>query len=105
LPGGKDEGAPLTLGLNSHLAVRAQTDGQPHPTEVVLRHSTVDGPPVRLVTNRHYLARAVQLGFTEIKVVKPDVPVVCRDARRTYVWMPLGTDGALSPRDDAVRLL
>ena len=30
---------------------------------------------------------------------------MCRDDRRTYVWMPLGKDGALPPGgDDAIRI-
>src|SRR5579871_1339490 len=53
LPGGKDEDAPLTLDLNGHLAVRVRGEGQPQATEVVLSRSAVDGPPVRLVSNRH----------------------------------------------------
>jgi hypothetical protein len=56
------------------------------------------------VSNRDCLARLVQLGFREVRVVKADVPVVCKDEKRTYVWMPLGKDGALPPNDDYLRI-
>jgi hypothetical protein len=104
LPGGKDEDAPVTLDLNGHVAVRARAGGAGPVTELVLARSAVAGPPVRFATNRGYLARALRLGFAELLVVKPDVPVLCRDGRRTYLWMPLGKEGALPPGDDVVRI-
>src|SRR5205814_6953760 len=29
---------------------------------------------------------------------------VCKDARRTYLWMPLDKDGAVPPADDDLRI-
>jgi hypothetical protein len=104
LPGGEDENAPLTLDLNGQAAIRVRGNGQPQATEVILGRSEVDGPPVRLASNRQYLARALHLGFTQIEVVKVDVPLVCRDSRRTYVWMPLGKDDAVAPSDNSLRI-
>jgi len=104
LPGRDEDNAPLTLDLNGQVAVRAKADGQCRPTEVVLSRSQVVGPPVCFVSNRLYLARAVALGFTEFRVMKADVPVVCRQPDRTYLWMPLGKDGALPPSDDVLRI-
>ncbi len=104
LPGRDDDNAPLTLDLNGHIAVRAKADGQSRPTEVVLSRSEVVGTAARFVSNRLYLTRAVALGFTEFRVTKPDVPVVCGEKYRTYLWMPLGKDGALPPSDDALHI-
>jgi hypothetical protein len=104
LPGREDDNAPLTLDLSGQVAVRARAEGQERVTEVLLCRSEVVGPPVRLVCNRQYLARAVALGFTEFRVTKPDVPVASSDRSRTYVWMPLGQDGALPPGDDVLRI-
>lgn len=104
LPGRDDDHAPLTLDLNGHVAVRARGEGQSRPTEVVLSRSQVSGPPMRFVTDRQYLARAVALGFTEFRVAKPEVPVVCADKFRTFVWVPLGKDGALPPSEDVLRI-
>jgi hypothetical protein len=70
----------------------------------VLARSAVAGPAVRFATNRGYLARALRLSLAELLVVKPDVPVLCRDARRTYLWMPLGKEAALPPGDDVLRI-
>jgi hypothetical protein len=104
LPGGSDDNAPLTLDLNGHVAVRARGEGQERVTELVLSHSEAKGPPLCLVTNRLYLTRVAALGFGGFDVLKADVPIVCRDERRIYVWMPLGKEGALAPSADALRI-
>lgn len=104
LPGADVDDAPVTLDLNGHVAVRAKAADQERATELVLARSTTDGPPVRFVSNRVYLTRMVQLGFTELKVVKADVPVVCTDSTRKFVWMPLAKDGAVPPSDDSLRI-
>lgn len=104
LPGEDADQSPLTIDLNGHVAVRARAENQDQVTELVLSRSTVEGPPVRLVSNRHYLARMVQLGFHELKVVKADVPLVCEDATRKFVWMPLEKVGALPPSDNCLRI-
>jgi hypothetical protein len=59
---------------------------------------------VRFVSIRLYLARAVQLGFTEVPVTNPNAPVVCRQGTRTYVWIMLDRAGALLPSDDVLRI-
>jgi hypothetical protein len=105
LPGGEDNQAPVTLDVGNQVVVRSRAAGQERVTEVVLSSSEVQGPPLRFLSNRGYLARAVQLGFSEISLAAPEVPVVCRQAgRRTYAWMPLGKDGALPPTEDAIRI-
>jgi hypothetical protein len=104
LPGGRGPDAPVTVDLNGHVAVRAREGDQGRVTELVLRRSAVAGPAVRFATNRRYLARALRLGFSELLVVKPDVPVLCRDGRRTYLWMPLGKESALPPGGDVARI-
>ena len=104
LPGDEDEHSPVTLDLNGQVAVRARGAGQEHATEVVLSRSSCSGPTVRLVGNRRHLARAVQLGLTEFKVVNADTAVVCQDSRRTYLWMTLDKKGAVPASADAVRI-
>jgi len=39
--------------------------------------------------DRNLLLRAVQLGFRQIVVIRPDKPILCQDEKRTYLWMPL----------------
>jgi len=104
LQGRDGDDAPVTLDLNGHVAVRAKAEGQSRSTEIVLSRSEVFGPAVCFVTNRQYLARAVGLGFRGFRVNKPDDPVVCEVGLKTFVWMPLGKDGALAPSDDALRI-
>src|SRR5207244_2663906 len=104
LPGQGDDHEPVTVDLDGRVAVRARGEGQERVTELVLSRSEVTGPPVRFVSNRLYLARAAHLGFTTLQVSKPTVPVVCRDERRTYVWVPLAPETALLPSEGALRI-
>ena len=104
MPGGAGGDSPITVDLNGHAAVRAKAEGQGHPTEVFLNQSEIVGPPVRFCINRKYLARAVELGFTEMQVINPDQPIVCLDDRRVYLWMPLPKEGALTPTEDSMRV-
>jgi hypothetical protein len=104
LPGGDDDQTPLTVDVGQQVVVRARAEGQDRVTEVVLTGSQVQGRPLRLVSNRGYLARALQLGFSEFDLAGPEVPVVCRQPQRTFAWMPLGKDGALPPAEDSIRI-
>jgi hypothetical protein len=81
LPGGADDSAPLTLDLDGEITVRARAEGQGRQTEVVLNRSEVVGPAVRLVTNRKYLARALQLGFGEFSH-RPNYPASANGRRQ-----------------------
>lgn len=103
LPGGEAPSAPVTLDLNGQVAVRARAAGGP-VTELVLGRSGFTGAPVRLVTDRGYLARALRLGFADVRVGGPEEPVACRDGRRAYLWQPLSADAAIAASDDAVRI-
>jgi hypothetical protein len=103
LPGAEDDNAPVTVDLNGEAAVRARAEGQTRSTEVVLSRSTVEGSPVRFSTDRGYLLRAAELGFPSLRAFGPEKPVLCKDGRRTYMWMTLGGAG-LPPDADAMRL-
>jgi hypothetical protein len=85
--------------------VRARSDKGGPATEAVLSRSTAEGADVRVVTDRRFLLRAVELGFGEIEVVRPEVPLVCRDTRKTYVWMPLDAKAAIPTGKDVLRLV
>jgi hypothetical protein len=104
LPGRDVVNSPTTIDLNGCVAVRARGEEQPQVTELVLTRSGYDGPPVRVNTNREFLARALQLGFTELEVSTPESPLVCRDGTRTYAWQPLSKESAIAPSDDATRI-
>jgi hypothetical protein len=105
LPGRDDDHSPVTLELSSPPAVRARSGRDGPATEVVLARSTASGPPVRVAMDRHYLLRAAQMGFPEIAVLRPDVPLVCRDESRTFLWMPLDANGVVPPGKDVMRLV
>jgi hypothetical protein len=97
MPGANEHSAPITLDLGPVISVRARSEEGGPVSEVVLPRSRAEGPPLRVVTNRRYLLRAVKLGFTEVRVARPDVPLLCQDDRRIYLWMPLDDKTALLP--------
>ena len=59
---------------------------------------------LRINMNRRFLARAVKLGFSEVHLYTPKVPVMCRDDRRRYVWALLNPESAIAPTDDVIRI-
>ena len=101
LPGGKDDNSPVTVDCNGKISVRAQGD-QSRSVELVLDQSKHDGRPVRFSTNRHLLARALQLGFQEIQIGNADTPMACRDNHRLFVWMPLPKESCIAAHPDAI---
>lgn len=94
---------PVTLDIGPpHAAVRARAE-KGDPAEVKLERSEVTGKAVRLATDRRYLVRALKLGFTEVIALASDSPLLCRDGRRSYVWMPLESSAAVTLAVHAAR--
>ncbi len=104
LPCDEEYNFPVTLDLNGRVAVRAKAADQPRPTELVLSGSQASGEPMRINTNRRFLARAVKLGFSDVHLYTPKVPVMCRDDHRRYVWALLNAESAIAPADDVIRI-
>src|SRR5260370_24715659 len=82
LPGAKDDYSPVTVEGNGQVIVRSKEDEQPTTTEVVLARSNAQGKQMGFVTDRHYLAHALRLGFPRISVLGAGQPVVCRREKR-----------------------
>ncbi len=101
LPGSSEANKPITVDLNGHVAVRAQDDRQ-QVTELRLSNSTRSGDPIRFISNRDYLNRAMQMGLRDMQVFGKDKPVQCTGNNRTYLWAVLEADEAVKPSDDAV---
>jgi hypothetical protein len=104
LPGADERFAPLTVDCNGRIALRTRSAEQGQTTELVLSRSRYTGSPVRLNTDRHFLERALRLGFPEIAIVDAKSPLVCRDRSRIYCWQPLSHESALEPTDDVTRI-
>ena len=64
LPGNEELNSPATLDMNGKVAIRAELRISPQITELVLDRSSYSGPAIRINTNRNFLKRAIQLGFT-----------------------------------------
>ncbi len=93
---------PVTLDLNGRVIIRALGDEKARPSELVLSNSQLAGEPIRLNSNRQYLARAIRLGFREVHLNSADAPVVCQDDRRRYGWALLDKEGVIKPSDSAI---
>ena len=104
LPGNEELNSPATIDMNGKVAIRARGTDQPQITELVLDRSSYTGPAIRINTNRYFLKRAIQLGFSEIGVSDVETPVVCRQQHRIYAWQPLSGDAAIEPADNVTRI-
>jgi hypothetical protein len=103
LPGDEEDHCPVTLDLDRGAVVRARgEDGA--AAEVVLRHSTPSGPPVRLCINRRLLRRALLLGLRDVQVIGADQPVAFPSDRTMYVVMTLDKGGAIPPGRKVLQL-
>jgi hypothetical protein len=102
LPGADEQFSPATVDCNGKIAVRARAVHETQVTELVLNRSHYTGTPIRLNTNRAYLARAIRLGFHEIEIADAGTPLVCRDGKRVYCWQPLSHESALEPTKNVI---
>ncbi len=104
LPCDDDGNRAVTLDLNGHVAIRAKPSDSTRPTEVVLIGSSFSGEPIRVNTNRNYLARAMRLGLRELSITGSETALACSDEYRQYVWMPLSPESAIPPATDTIRI-
>ena len=88
--------ATATLELGPDIIVRAAPSAREDGAELRLVGSRWSGPLMRVVYNPRYLLNALRLGFTEVEIRSPSVPLCCRDATRIYLWMPLSDESATS---------
>jgi len=105
MPTENDHECPLTVDPNGHVALRSRGENQGRVTEAVLSHSRYTGSPLRFLMNRKNLLRAIQLGFKNVDIASPDRPLVCRDERRTFFFMPLPPSQSIPPTEDALRVV
>jgi hypothetical protein len=88
LPGWSDEQKPVTLDLAGPV-LRAKGEAAARAAEIALSRSQVRGKRVCVACDRTYLLAAMKLGFDRVSIGSDNHPVVCRDATRTYLFMPL----------------
>src|SRR5262249_9352033 len=58
---------------------------------------------LRFCTDRRHLWRVAELGLPEVHVEAADKPILARDSKRQLVWVPLSTEGILTPPSRATR--
>lgn len=94
----------ITLDLNGTVALRSTSLSTPRPLEMTLRNSSKQGDDLRVCTDRTFLARAAEMGFSEIHLPDSVSPALARDATRSYLWMLLDPKEAIKPTDDCLRI-
>lgn len=99
LPGVKEKGSPVTLELGEVCRLVAGEGEQSE--ELPLVATKAEGRQVRAVMDRRYLGRAIRLGFDTLHLIDGAKPVLCRDERKTYVWMPLDQGGPVNQHQPA----
>ena len=100
----RDQFSPITLDLNGKALVRARAEDQERGTQAVLSRSQVTGKAICYPVNRHFFARAMALGFTDVHFINADTPALCQEDQRKYVFLGLGKQAALSPTDNELCL-
>lgn len=101
LPGHDEPGQPVTLELNRAFVVRARSREASRPVELRLTNSCVQGEAVRLVTDRQYLRRMLDLELRHLACFGPDQPLVATGHQRQYVWALLASTGAVAPTTES----
>jgi hypothetical protein len=94
----------LTLDLNGSVVLRAASVNTPRPAEMILRNSKKQGDDVRICTDRTFLARAAEMGFSEFHLPNDASPALATDATRTYLWMLLDQKEAIKPNENCLRI-
>jgi hypothetical protein len=104
LPAADEDCAPVTIDLARQVAIRARGEKEERCSEVTLPDSRVAGEPTRIATHRHYLQRALKLGFRSFQITDPAKPILCQEGKSLYVWVPLDPKGALAPQPHGLRV-
>jgi hypothetical protein len=95
----KDEGTPLVrMEVGHDVVIRPHDSSRQTTAELKLSSAEVIGKAVSLMMNRRHLLRALKIGFNEVEIIRPDVPLCCRDSSRVFVWMPFTENGESSAR-------
>jgi hypothetical protein len=94
----------VTLDLNGSVVLRAASTNTPRPAEMILRNSNKRGDDVRICTDRKFLARAAEMGFSDFHLPNDASPALATDATRTYLWMLLDQKEAIKPSDNCLRI-
>lgn len=103
MPGKEAPDAPLTVDVNGKVAVRAREE-QGRTTELILTRTSSLGTPTQFATDRNYFARALEMGFTHARIFSPDKPILCHDASRKYLWVPLDRGAIIAASANDLRI-
>jgi hypothetical protein len=95
---------PVTIDLNGRVLIRSRESSESRTTEVELTNSQLVGEPIKFCLNRHFIERAVSLGFRQVHAYGQSLPVLCQDDRRRYLSALLDPENVLPASDDPIRI-
>ena len=104
LPAPENGEPAVTLDMHRQASVRAQGARGGKVSEIALLRSKVEGRPARLCFDRRFWHRALKMGLHDLHVVTPERPVLCRDVKRLYLFMPLTPEAAIPPSANMTRI-
>lgn len=93
----------VTLDLNGQVVIRA-ADENDRTAELVLRNSHKLGADRIVNLDRNNLVRAASLGISQIYFFGPNAALLGQDDRRSYIFMPLDEQVAVSASADSLRI-
>jgi hypothetical protein len=106
LPAANDDMSPITVDFCKPPAIRARAEGEERCAEVGLPRSRVEGKTARIVMNRQFLKRALEMGFRSFRITAPDKPILCENGASVYVCVALDPQSAaLPPQRNTVRVV
>lgn len=95
LPGDYEPNYPVTLqAAHGTLALAGRNKDQKEPTALPIVEASVEGEPVRICFNRHYLAQALRFGLTEFHIIDDLTPMLAKAGGKRMVIMPLKPEAA-----------
>jgi hypothetical protein len=104
LPCGDENNYPITLDLNGQVLIRGRGSDQSRATELILSNSRLEGESIVINSNRKYFERAARLGFRDVHLFGNEAALLCCDARRNFVWMPLEAKDTIASGKDPIRI-
>ena len=93
LPGDYEPNYPITLHVTEKkLLLEGMNKGQDKPASVPIEGVTIEGEPIAICLNRHYLAQALRCGLNEIHLIDELSSLLIKSGGKRMIIMPLRPD-------------
>jgi DNA polymerase III sliding clamp (beta) subunit (PCNA family) len=89
LPGGESANFGVRLRIGGGVFIEGRNKDDREWTSIAVPDVTIDGKPVQICLNRHFLIQALRYGLNEVTIQNELAPLVFTQAGRRLVVMPL----------------